>query len=644
MLPEEAVAFLSSPSAEERLGAARFIKNAVIGSRTKKDRYLSLGATSRLASLLTAEQDGNIIREAAAAVGSLSSGKDDRVRLVVEDGVVQALLSLLNHADPCVVLGCLRALRTVFRSTLAPRVLVFERRDVLLRLVALLDCDDTQPSDLARDLCDCSCVIIARVCEGSTEEQRKALGECGVIAPLHRMLFSDRERSQASSLDALQAFSYKSTELTHLSLAKDTVINKLFELVKDRDPTTRLMACMCVAALGRAGAVPPEMRRTLFSVLPIIIQLFKDKSRFVREEAPRVLADIMHENEDIQQAAAEIDAICELAAFVKCKPCSVRQAETALTALAEISSKHEMSRKKVVHARVASDIVQFIRNDSPSVRLAACRCLLSLSRSISNLRTCLLDEGVAFPLFELLEDPCIDVAVTACSALCNVLLDFTPMKRAIVARGGARKLVHLTTSPHRALRVQSLWALKNLLYLATMDVKEIILGELPVADLLRFFESGDFDVRLQAVAIARNLVHGNVEGMVNVEGGQGLLRACVNLVEESTPAPLLIEALYTVANALTGDSEHKDIICSFGLLPRLSHTLEATTSPAVRVAGLWCVVNFIWRDQFKFADRVSTLRSHRFSVVIERLLSDPNLEVADRARMCLDLLCVGGET
>jgi hypothetical protein len=71
---------------------------------------------------------------------------------------------------------------------------------------------------------------------------------------------------------------------------------------------------------------------------------------------------------------------------------------------------------------------RWIEGNPPSVIIAACGAVRALSRSVSILRTSLIDAGVAMPLFDLLKSPDMEVKIAATAAVCNLLLEFSPMR------------------------------------------------------------------------------------------------------------------------------------------------------------------------------------------------------------------------
>jgi len=63
-----------------------------------------------------------------------------------------------------------------------------------------------------------------------------------------------------------------------------------------------------------------------------------------------------------------------------------------------------------------------------SVLIAACGAVRALSRSVSILRTTLIDNGVAMPVFSLLRHPDIEVQIAATATVCNLVTDVSPMR------------------------------------------------------------------------------------------------------------------------------------------------------------------------------------------------------------------------
>ena len=125
--------------------------------------------------------------------------------------------------------------------------------------------------------------------------------------------------------------------------------------------------------------------------------------------------------------------------------------EGALKALASISPIRDDFRKAIVDTGVVPLIVDSLRpfeNDTKeeeskpsdaskskskgnpiSVLIAACGAVRALTRSVSVLRTSLIDNGVAAPLFGLLTHPEIEVQIAATAATCNLALDLSPMRQ-----------------------------------------------------------------------------------------------------------------------------------------------------------------------------------------------------------------------
>ncbi|KAI1325602.1 armadillo repeat protein [Xylariaceae sp. FL0255] len=120
-----------------------------------------------------------------------------------------------------------------------------------------------------------------------------------------------------------------------------------------------------------------------------------------------------------------------------------------------------------------------------SVIIAACYCVRMLSRSISTLRTALIDHAASKPLLQLLQHPDISVQIAATACTCNLLPDCSPLREPLIAAGVLDKLCINAHSHNAALRLNALWALKHLVDSASVDLKKRCVSELQSDWLVR---------------------------------------------------------------------------------------------------------------------------------------------------------------
>ena len=131
-------------------------------------------------------------------------------------------------------------------------------------------------------------------------------------------------------------------------------------------------------------------------------------------------------------------------------------------------------------------IVSSLANADVGVRVAACACARSLSRSVKNLRTSLVDAGISAPLLDLLFDNDDRVKKIATATLCNIVLDFSPMKKSVIERGGVQRIVQLLKMDDLDIKLNCAWALKNMLFHADIEMKKRIMSHLGWDSLLRY--------------------------------------------------------------------------------------------------------------------------------------------------------------
>ncbi|KAF1918189.1 armadillo-type protein [Ampelomyces quisqualis] len=268
-----------------------------------------------------------------------------------------------------------------------------------------------------------------------------------------------------------------------------------------------------------------------------------EEIRFVLERSPFILAELVASNKVLQSAAVDARILPTLVQILKrsfdtitksSKPLwqprsaslevkdpnidpasstlgrpglgadvlhAFKYRESALLALAALAGDQDGLRKLVIEMGATTHIIEAMvpysensegisstsaKDGNPEpVLIAACKVTRSLSRSVSVLRTSLIDHGVAQPVNELLMHPSVNVQIAATEVITNLVLEMSPMRPEIIEAGVLRALCEQCRSANFDLRFGSLWALKHLCLGLPQAMKIQCLEELGVGWLVQ---------------------------------------------------------------------------------------------------------------------------------------------------------------
>ena len=261
----------------------------------------------------------------------------------------------------------------------------------------------------------------------------------------------------------------------------------------------------------------------------------------IEEQAPTVLSVFTLHNKELQKAAADAGAIKRLCQMLKetfddypdqddryWSPYPGRPAQplepflsnrtrhvlevrhAVFRALGALAHSHDSYRKVIIEQGIIPFAIKSMKKitshgestdsnfeNSPSVMLAALTLIRSLSRSVATLRTSLMDAGITEPLFTLLENRRIDVVVAATAVITNLVLEFSPMREAIIEKGIVDVLCANARSMHAELRLNSVWALKHLVLRSPLSLRVDCLEKLGT-EWLKQVLGGDDHIQQQA--------------------------------------------------------------------------------------------------------------------------------------------------
>ncbi|KAJ8543802.1 hypothetical protein K7X08_025420 [Anisodus acutangulus] len=635
-----------SSSTEAKLKALRDLKNQIIGNRTKKLCFLKLGAVPSVTSILSAasaaaapscsgddvEVNESLIIQSAAAIGSFACGFDDGVKAVLDAGAFPLLLRLISYPNDKVVGAAARSLKFIYQSKLAPRYDLLQGNNMEF-IQSLLSSENENVTGLGAS-------IITHSCRTSMEQ--KALSDTGVIKKLTCMLGGSVTQKDAS-LESLATILKGNPDVISKFMEPENggALGTVTELTKDKNARTRLLACICLIVIKNSAPSCLQDLRIKTKLILILLELLEDDQ--VGDEAPFALSSLIAEKEDLQLLAFEANVIDKLVNHLRKGPLLSRRLEGILIALANMCSRLERCRDRLLSLEAMKFVTDALSQDSGEVRAAACICLKNVSRSVKNLSAGLfMNESFVITLVRLLFDDLTFVQVSALDAISNIVVDFLAHKTMFMQCGGVKQLVQLSKSMDLTIRVKAVCALRNLTFLVNDKCKEEILSELTQLTLRSLICDPEACVQEQALALVRNLVDGPLDSIQHVFAEDALLLHAVGQqLQSASKVEVFIQGMYVFTNVASGNEVHKEAVMQ-ELFPPLANDSESimfkflhSDDSRLRTAAVWAVVNLTFPSSSGAFGRVMKLRNAGIVSQLKNMVNDPCLDVKLRARTAL---------
>ncbi|KAJ1568318.1 Armadillo repeat-containing protein 8, partial [Cladochytrium tenue] len=351
----------------------------------------------------------------------------------------------------------------------------------------------------------------------------------------------------------------------------------LSKLLKDKNPLVRLNAAACIGNMYRLPPFQQSLRSAVSEqVLPVLVRFLSDyptedeELRRAVELAPRVLAAIVRDDDVLQRIAKEGDTVEKLAHILLSEPDGGAEAKVSVAdskqapTLASVAAKS----KGDVDSEVTAPLLTILSSSDPP--------------------------GVAHSL---------EVLVAASAAISNLVLEFSPLKQAVIAGGGVELLVALTErvdDDARELRLNSLCAIKNLLHQASLELMQEVIRVLSWTRLMSLVDESDRQVQDEALGILRNLScvkEADADFVLDGVGAAALLATVKRKLAvrhgcgHSTTDDTAMHALFVVSNLACGGPPLRRLLCADeGLVELIKDNLTSSHSD-LQHAALWCIIN-----------------------------------------------------
>lgn len=622
------------------------LKNSVIGSNRQKGSVIAQGVVTRLMQLL---QDASIpieIRiEAAVTLGSLAKGTESHVKQLIDFGIAPLLLNcILANDDSKLTDVCLRCACSIFSHPNAPYELIFREQQTVTHLLNLA------MQSVSNQICVTT--ILSASCK--TVDHQMLLCDQGAIYTLAALLCSPHYSVLMPTLNCIANLAYQNTNVSAIianaSFGGLSVPELLVGLMsRDRPSEMQLASAKCLTYIHRAGAIAAEDSKILYKTLPCLVVLCKkDHSCEERVVAAETIAYLTEVNTDLQRLASiSNQLIPTLASMLHSQPetnnnnnnvypdpnmlADMKQA--AFRAFASLGANDEDIRKKIIETdRLMEEVVCGLEDPSDKVRLAAVRCLHSLSRSVQQLRTTFLDHSVWKPLMGVLQGATDDMLSVASSTLCNLLLEFSPAKEPILESGAVDLLCSLTHRPDPALRLNGVWALMNMAFQADQKVKSQILNKLGTEQIFRLLSDSEVNVLMKTLGLLRNLLSTkpHIDHIMALHGIQ-IMQAVTLILNSNHSADVKEQALCILGNIGDGDSAKEFIMSREDILNKIQEYMTHS-NVKLQIAAIFCISNLVWKEESGAAERQAKLKEMGVYRQLQQLIMTSDTLLFDKVK------------
>ncbi|KAJ1732774.1 hypothetical protein LPJ61_001892 [Coemansia biformis] len=671
----EYVQQLQSPNPVDVYMALRTIKNAIIGSSTKKSLYFRLHIIPHVSALLAMDDTDVQIRiQATTIVSSLAHKGEDAAKELLEGGVMVSLISqIMPGTDALLMEASERALNALLSYTgtkMSAEEHTYSLVPYLLSIVTKAK-DSAQIFEMRTHArIELAVLILGKLCV--TESRQFTVANAGAIELLVPLLLRGYPRLQIATLRTISALSYENMEICRALAAVPhdgrALPAILLELAQHQDPEIRLQACVCISNLSRMRASGGAARDIQSIAVPALAKLLRCPDVGVLQVV-QALGYLCHEDAEMQIAAKNAGVIADIihiiaetesrdgADFVDSEH-NIQVAKAGFLALGTIVSAGEECRTKAVENQMLAYLVRAMDHRDDGIKAAACLCTQYIVRSVPICRTHVSESGILKPLLRLVRHDTPEVQMTATAALINLLPDFSPLRAEALKENVVDILVELLDSKITMVRRNALWCIRNLLVNIDDGTRRTIIDKVGIGRICAISHPDSEPViREQAAGVLQNITAENDQGTLAIFdclGAGQTVDMLTGLLDPQTDTPTQVHGLYLVNNIAVRSQAYCEYIAKHRALLQAIVALVTSPISEVAVGALWCV-NSIASHKMPTARGsnsnsggsggedgepryLAELEELGVQAILEGMLGDASLclSVRDRVKSCLD--------
>ncbi|KRX50800.1 Armadillo repeat-containing protein 8 [Trichinella murrelli] len=332
-------------------------------------------------------------------------------------------------------------------------------------------------------------------------------------------------------------------------------------------------------------------------LIPTILQIISAPDNYVRKllkaEACEALAYCIEDDPELQymvhwnQLILQTFNQCNSLSFIKNKDVETIAAHIgSLKCISSIIGGNENIRRRVLGQIVDMDayLLQMLTLEEcpDDLKLAVYRCLLSMSRSVEQLRTIVHAPNTKF----------VDVIS---SLLCNLVLEFSPLQSVILEYDFLATVCEWLHDDSHNLRLNAAWILMNMSYRADVDLKNSIVQALPPLNILYMLteDKSEALVVSRLLGLLRNLLaEANFTDELMSNHGATIIEIFLEVLRGRFEECCQEQVLYALANTATGVEARKQLLKNDAIFEMISKFINHCNAE-LQIASVRCVHNLL---------------------------------------------------
>ncbi|KRX25546.1 Armadillo repeat-containing protein 8, partial [Trichinella nelsoni] len=332
-------------------------------------------------------------------------------------------------------------------------------------------------------------------------------------------------------------------------------------------------------------------------LIPTILQIISAPDNYVRKllkaEACEALAYCIEDDPELQymvhwnQLILQTFNQCNSLSFIKNKDVEAIAAHIgSLKCISSIIGGNENIRRRVLGQIVDMDayLLQMLTLEEcpDDLKLAVYRCLLSMSRSVEQLRTIVQAPNTKF----------VDVIS---SLLCNLVLEFSPLQSVILEYDFLATVCEWLHDDSHNLRLNAAWILMNMSYRADVELKNSIVQALPPLNILYMLteDKSEALVVSRILGLLRNLLaEANFTDELMSNHAATIIEIFLEVLRGRFEECCQEQVLYALANTATGVEARKQLLKNDAIFEMISKFINHCNAE-LQIASVRCVHNLL---------------------------------------------------